>query len=49
MTAEVPAGPIEEVASNDPSEIVLEVPLCMPSTRALYISSGSMNLSSRIV
>ena len=49
MTAEVPAGPIGEAASKEPSETMLVVQFLMPSTRLLHISSGSMNLSSKIV
>ena len=49
MTAEVLAGPMGEAASKEPLETILSVPFLIPSTRLLHISSGRMNLSSKIV
>ena len=49
MTAKVPALPIGELGSKDPSKTILTVPFLIPSTRLLQISLGRMDLSNKTV
>ena len=49
ITANVPTGPIGEVGLKEPSDTILADPFLIPSLNAWHLSSGSTNLSNKIV